>query len=413
MSDVGLRFLHASDFRLGMPMRGIRYVPDEWKERLINAPYDAVTKVVETALNESVDFVAFTGDLIDPKGSSPYAINFLLEQFQTLDEAEIPVYWLGGRFDRPSRWPKSISFPSNVHLLASDEIETITATTQGNSKYSIVGRSFDGRNLTNTAAFAGIGDEDETLIALCYGDIEVDDVELDEIAYWACGGLEEKTHLEHSIVELFYPGTPQPRCAAQKSGGCALVSVSHENVTVLSEVQLAPLNWTYMTVDVDLEETDNQVSDRCHDLIDNSSAVKSSGCSLVVIQLRVKHGHKWLGPRRGEFEEFASTLAAEVLNRHNSMMVADVVIDSPMDSISQPRDGTGVIADFQEMTQQMWADGWGEISVSDRLPSGMPLDMQLIREDIDGMHSVHMAANYATRLLESHASRKNDREDAA
>ena len=166
MSDVGLRFLHASDFRLGLPMRGIRYVPDQWKEQLIDAPYTAVTKVVETAVNESVDFVVFTGDLIDPKGSSPYAINFLLEHFEILAAAEIPVYWLGGRLDRPSRWPKSISFPSNVHLLTSDQMETITATTTGDCKYSIVGRSFDGRNSTNTASFAGIGDGDATLVAL-------------------------------------------------------------------------------------------------------------------------------------------------------------------------------------------------------------------------------------------------------
>ena len=77
MSAASLRFIHASDFRLGRPIQGLRYIPAVWRERLRDAPYESTANVFDTAVIENVDFVLLSGDLIDVRETSPFAVKFL------------------------------------------------------------------------------------------------------------------------------------------------------------------------------------------------------------------------------------------------------------------------------------------------------------------------------------------------
>ena len=54
MSTWPFRFIHASDFHLGRPLRGVTEVPDHLRELFLESPYTAARQVFEAALVEDV-----------------------------------------------------------------------------------------------------------------------------------------------------------------------------------------------------------------------------------------------------------------------------------------------------------------------------------------------------------------------
>ena len=51
------RFIHASDFHLERPPRGLTEVPDHLRAPFVDAPYRAAERVFDAAIKERVDFV--------------------------------------------------------------------------------------------------------------------------------------------------------------------------------------------------------------------------------------------------------------------------------------------------------------------------------------------------------------------
>ena len=412
MTGDALRFLHASDFRLGEPMRGLRYIPEIWRNRLRDAPYAATASVFDTALDEEVDFVVLTGDLIDLRGCSPYAINFLLEQFEKLDQAGTPIYWISGELDQHRYWSKAIKFPENVQLFGANGVESCTGSSPGIFQYSIVGSSFDGKRTTNTSAYAGFGGPSQTTIALCYGDVEISD-DKSNIAYWACGGLEDKLQVESGTVELNYPGSPQPRTSNVSSAGCTLLSVSDENVVVANDVPVAGIRWSTVTVQVGTEDSLVDVQERCLSAISEDLSNYPAHPVLFTVQLKVDAGHWLIGPRQFTTAGLANQLIQIVGDALSDAMIADVTVESPMETLSPGFAYDGVAKDFSEMTEKIWSDGWGQMDLSDKLPHGMPIDMRLVREDIDGMHTIKTAATFGVNTLDAKSNSPESEDRAA
>ena len=116
MSRQPIRFLHSSDWQLEKPLGGVPEVPSELREAFLDAPYLAAERVVQAAIDQHVDFVVLTGNLLPIETASPYTFEFLLRQFQRLSEQEIPVYWLGGQHDDLDLWPAQLDLPAHVKL---------------------------------------------------------------------------------------------------------------------------------------------------------------------------------------------------------------------------------------------------------------------------------------------------------
>src|SRR5262245_59140802 len=115
MSQRAFRFLHASDLHLERPPSGLALAPEHLRPTLLETPYLAAERVFDIALNEQVDFVVLSGDVVHLESAGPRALVFLAEQFQRLAERDIQVYWAGGNVDPPESWPAALHLPSNVH----------------------------------------------------------------------------------------------------------------------------------------------------------------------------------------------------------------------------------------------------------------------------------------------------------
>jgi DNA repair exonuclease SbcCD nuclease subunit len=214
MADA-IKFIHAADFHLDQPIRGLTELPAHLRSRLANAPYDAAGKVFDLAIAERVDFVLLTGDLFDIESGSARAYAFLLSEFQRLAEKNIHIYWCGGEFDFPDRWPSSVALPDNVITFSSSIIDEIEHRRDGKRICAIFASGYDCKR-GSLADFDG--SESATFnIAMTYGQFEASHLTGPNIHYWALGGVHKATTLEKTQTLGVYPGTPQGR-RPQESG---------------------------------------------------------------------------------------------------------------------------------------------------------------------------------------------------
>ena len=168
MAGQHFRFLHAGDFALHEPIEAVADAPAGVRDLLIDAPLLAAERVFGTAIEERVDFVVLSGDLVDLKRATPRAIAFLLEQFQRLDGQGIAVYWAGGKHDPPQDWPSVAKLPKSVQVFSALEPEELSHFRGDRPVANLVGRSWHGTTLANVGQLAHDSDG-LTTIAVAYG----------------------------------------------------------------------------------------------------------------------------------------------------------------------------------------------------------------------------------------------------
>jgi DNA repair exonuclease SbcCD nuclease subunit len=264
------KFIHAADFHLDQPMRGLAEAPSHIMETLANAPYSAAQKVFDLAISERVDFVVLSGDLYDSELGHARAAAFLLNQFQRLAEKGITVYWAGGETDHPDRWPGAIELPENVITFATALIEQLDHRRDGVRLARIVGSGFDARR---TSAENFTAPDNETFnIAIAHGEFDFDTMAGTRIRYWALGGRHKLHKIEKSDTIISYPGTPQGR--SPKESGAHGFNVCRVDSTGKLRVQCVEsdrIRWLIQKVTINehvkLNELKNELGERAMKII--------------------------------------------------------------------------------------------------------------------------------------------------
>jgi exonuclease SbcD len=223
--DQPFRFVHASDFHLERPVRGLAEVPDHLREALIDAPYRAAERVFDTAVKERVDFVVLCGDLFDPFTAGPRALVFLDEQFRRLADKGIQTYWAGGRSDDVERWGDHWPLGDHVRRFASHRVERLVHQRDGQPLVQVLGTSVPERRKIRSSDFHTDPRELFT-VAVAYGAADADALARHAVNYWALGGEHDRRLLATAPVTAHYCGSPQGR-RPQEAGphGCTLVQV--------------------------------------------------------------------------------------------------------------------------------------------------------------------------------------------
>lgn len=225
MSGELVRFLHASDFHLEQPLYGMTAVPEHLRGMMIDAPYQAATRVFDSAILEHVDFVVLSGDIVHFGEAGPRAIAFLLEQFEKLREKDITVYWAGGKCDEPETWPSAVPIPDNVHFFASGRVEEVIYYRSENSHAAILGSSWSDRQRVHATDLRGDAVE-RFKIGVLYGHYDAGSLMKQAVQYWALGGDHQRKTLFAAPNTAHFAGTPQGRCPDEPGPhGCTLVSI--------------------------------------------------------------------------------------------------------------------------------------------------------------------------------------------
>lgn len=226
MSGMAFRFVHAGDFRLQEMISGMTEIPDRLRETLVDAPYQAAQRVVDTAIQEQAQFLILSGDLLNPLEAPARALSFLLQQFQRLAEHDISVYWAGGRSDPPDRWPDGATLPDNVTYFSRNKLEEVVHYAGDRHVATILGRSAGGRGRVELSDFAREAGDGVT-IAVYNGDVSAEQLAGTPVQYWALGGrMARRTLIEQPRRIVHYSGAPQGRSPKDHDAhGCALVEV--------------------------------------------------------------------------------------------------------------------------------------------------------------------------------------------
>lgn len=251
MAKESFRFIQASDFHLERPLQDILDLPEHLRRTLVEAPWKAAEAVFEHAVVENVDFVLLAGDLLNPLTSGAQGVAFLLEQFETLRQRGIQVYWAGGTVDDPERWPEAVPLPDNVHVFSKHEVETFVFRRHQTPLVSILGRSHAGSDTVRAAEYA-CDPDDNFVIAVGYGQADSETLSSERIDYWALGGQHQPENLRGEEPAIRYSGSPQARTLSEPGEhGFVLVDVDAQRNLQIHSIGIDLVRFATQEIDAD------------------------------------------------------------------------------------------------------------------------------------------------------------------
>ena len=149
----GFRFLHAADLHLDSPFKGLSEPPPAIARVIRDAALSALDRLVQTALEEQVDFVLIAGDVYDLRDRSLRAELRFLQAVERLQEAGIGVYVVHGNHDPLDGRRAALKWPDNVYFFAADQVESIIAHSRdGHPVARIHGISYPTASVTRPLA---------------------------------------------------------------------------------------------------------------------------------------------------------------------------------------------------------------------------------------------------------------------
>ena len=280
MATWPFRFIHASDLHLERVAEGIGEVPDHLRELLVDGAHRAVGRLVDAAIAEEVDFLVFSGDMLDPSATAPRELLFLADQFQRLAQRKIHVYWGSSAIDSPDAWPAWLPLPETVHVFPLGQSEEVIHYRDGEPLARLVGL---GRNLHRLPNLPGNQADSAGLftIGVFHGEhagIDAAHLASRGLHYWALGGSHVRNTLCNSPCVAHDPGTMigQNR---QETGprGATLVSVDEQRNVRMSLMTTDTFRWCNESIAIDEQTTrdalDKRIRERLQSLSDASPDV--------------------------------------------------------------------------------------------------------------------------------------------
>ncbi|MEX2185813.1 MAG: hypothetical protein WD875_03420, partial [Pirellulales bacterium] len=277
---------------------------------LVDAGYRAALAVFDTAIDRQVDFVALTGDLVDPRAAGPRGVAMLLGQFERLDDAGIAVYWLSGDIDAADRWPEAVELPANVHRIDAGRGECLLHWRGGVSiaRLGPLGALPRRSRGENAAALTSISTDggDPFTIALARGTPRLSAGEA-PFDYLALGGEGERHILHSGAPWVVQAGSPQGRSIRQCGAhGCTLVEVDSAGHVRVALRTTDVVRWREEQLSLD----DCQSRARWETLLRDRLAVVAAeaGDRAVLLRLKLLAGSSRIG--RSERERLAADMLA-------------------------------------------------------------------------------------------------------
>lgn len=251
MAKESFRFIHASDFHLERPMQDILDLPDHLRQTLVEAPWKAAEAIFEHAIVENVDFVVLSGDILNPVTSGAQGAAFLLEQFESLNDRGIQVYWAGGVADDPERWPDAVGLPNNVHIFSKHEVESRVFRRHQTPLVTILGKSADGGEIVRAVEYSH-EDDDNYVVAVAYGKADAETLRSERVDYWALGGRHQAQILQTEEPAIRYSGSPQSRCLSEEGAhGFVLVDVDAQRCVQVHSLDIDIVRYSEQDIDAD------------------------------------------------------------------------------------------------------------------------------------------------------------------
>ncbi|MDD4929951.1 MAG: DNA repair exonuclease [Gallionella sp.] len=265
-----MKFIHTADIHLDSPLSGLAAYKDAPSDLLRTVTRDAFTRLVDLAIEESVDFMVIAGDLYDGSWKDYNTGHFFCREMGRLNKAMIPVYLLFGNHDAESEMTRKLMLPLNVHLF-----DTLRATTHRIEalKVALHGRSYKVaatvENLSAgypepVAGWLNIGVLHTALEGYAahasYAPCSQAELAAKGYDYWALGHVHEYAVLNENPWVVF-PGNLQGRHIRETGArGAVMVNADEAGIRSVERVLVDTLRWHVLEVDAGDADTLSDVA---------------------------------------------------------------------------------------------------------------------------------------------------------
>lgn len=246
-----IRFIHAADLHLDRPFKGMSQLPETLFRRISEAPFRALHKIVNDAIEMKVDFIVISGDVFDGGNPSLRARQRFLKEVLRLAPFEIPLYLIHGNHDPLESQPMDLS--AEGLFIFSEQVECKRFEKEGKPSVHLYGFSYPTRHVTEpmTAFYQKKGGADYHVGLLhgyligngdhdAYAPFSVQELAEKEFDYWALGHIHQRQQLAKHLP-IYYPGTPQGLSIKETGDkGVHLVTLNKKDcqVTFLSTAEV-------------------------------------------------------------------------------------------------------------------------------------------------------------------------------
>lgn len=312
------KFIHTADIHLDSPLRGLARYEGAPVDRLRGATREAFINLVQTAIEENVNFVIIAGDLFDGDWQDYNTGLFFLAQMSKLREKGIQVFIASGNHDAASVITRQLEPPENVHSFASDAPETVRLDSIG---VALHGQGFAQKEITTNLAldfppaepdYYNIGVLHTALNGrqghAPYAPCNTTDLLSKGYDYWALGHV----HQRESVNEapwIIFPGVIQGRHIRETGDkGCTLVTVGDDHVAEVAHCSLDVLRWRRLQADVNGAETDSELMAGVSAVLEEAS--EHAGGWMLAARLEITGETRMHASLHDEHERWVNQLRA-------------------------------------------------------------------------------------------------------
>lgn len=256
-----MKFIHTADLHLDSPFLGLSQLPESLWQTIYQSPMVALTRLVDDAIAEDIEFMLITGDIYDRAERSISAQAFFLKQMLRLQAAAIPVYLSYGNHDFLAGNQQSLALPPNVHLFG-PTVTAKTLVTKSQVRIQISGFSYANRAVVNDVVpdFPKRESNVDLAIGMLHGSLAgdqthatyapftVSELLTKQYDYWALGHIHQRQILHEDRPWIIYPGNLQGRQIKETDAkGYYLVNVDQAGLTPIFR-PVAPIEWHRVSV---------------------------------------------------------------------------------------------------------------------------------------------------------------------
>lgn len=277
-------FIHAADLHLGAPFKGLRTIAPAWADILLEAIPEAFRKIIDTALDQQVDFVVFAGDIFDNSHPSYADFSLFVSGLRQLNQAGIPVYFVTGNHDPYISWDNSFAaLPENAHLLGATKPEFACFERDGKPLALIGGRGYYTQSwpseenisegISRETAMVDLGVSAPFMIGILHTGLDIDVTRSPvnpkhllkkDVDYWACGHVHQPRILpSKEDPRIVYSGCPQGRDMKEEGEhGVFKVTLTTDAPAEVEFIPTAKVAWQHAMLDVSECATISEVQEK-------------------------------------------------------------------------------------------------------------------------------------------------------
>jgi DNA repair protein SbcD/Mre11 len=263
---VAFSFIHAADLHLDSPLVGLAEKDEALAAAFRQASRRAFENLIDTAIEDEVDFVVIAGDLFDGDWRNYETGLVFARGMGRLHRAGIPVFKVRGNHDAECIFTKKLELPPNVTVFGSRKAESVELDELG---VVLHGRSFAARSCADNLAAAypparggrvNIGVLHTSLGGYeghePYAPCSTNDLVGRSYHYWALGHVHAANHVATEPCWIVYPGCLQGRNIRERGPkGAVRVTVRDDGAIKVEDLVLDAARWAAVTVPLDGAES--------------------------------------------------------------------------------------------------------------------------------------------------------------